>query len=365
MMTAVRQRENEKWHGTPAVFGLTQRKHEWTEHLLCGKPPCSVCRETQLSGTQYGEHQWAVSITFVSTFACCLGSGSVVFSFMTGTESENIYSWHCSEKSLRRKSAVKNPNRTNQFSSEEGVKVCACVHAINQPKSGEKEQRRGSVKTAAVQAQPPPEQLHLNYDLWETSGGRIRFCSEQNLNKVTVQDHKTRIYWVHLDMCETAAAECLRWHADKMYAADTWPKERAGKSVGPNIIHDVNSRLLHSPEEQKKIRGLRPRVDWLDSVRVRFNCACWEDCNETDSVRQVAILTQASVKVDEVNWGRETGGEEGDDGSHPAVKPWKSSHVQRWTAGVGGSVERWPWKIYMNFFYKCISSLKMEVGQKP
>lgn len=65
---------------------------------------------------------------------------------------------------------------------------------------------------------------HPNCDLWDTLGGRIQFCSEENMNKVTVQDHKMRIYWVHLDMCETAAAECLRW-----------------LSVGPHIIHNLKA----------------------------------------------------------------------------------------------------------------------------
>lgn len=34
IMTELRRHENKKWQGTPAVFRLAQRKHEWTEHPL-------------------------------------------------------------------------------------------------------------------------------------------------------------------------------------------------------------------------------------------------------------------------------------------------------------------------------------------
>lgn len=50
IMTELRKHENKKWQGTLAVFRLTQRKHEWTEHPLWAENLHAQCAEkTQLS----------------------------------------------------------------------------------------------------------------------------------------------------------------------------------------------------------------------------------------------------------------------------------------------------------------------------
>lgn len=61
--------------------------------------------------------------------------------------------------------------------------------------------------------------------------------------------------------------------------------------------------IYNITEEQEKIRGLRPRVDWLDLVRVWFNCAEKTVMRQAASDRWQYWLKQA------LKWAGLTGGE--------------------------------------------------------
>lgn len=109
--------------------------------------------------------------------------------------------WKISEA----KSRAKNPNRTNQFSSDDGVNVSGDQSTKVMVWKNSAEFLLYSGRTGESFQQPSfTEHLQLmhEWDLWETLEGQINFSSVENMNKVTALHHKFKIYWVDLQLNE-------------------------------------------------------------------------------------------------------------------------------------------------------------------
>lgn len=126
IMTELRRHGNKKWQGALAVFRLPLRQHERTEHPLREE---DVHTQLSAQGIQHGEYQYPVSITFVSTFTCCLGPWLCGLFFYDWENILSTLQWKISEAKKQSRKSKQNKSILIRWGSEHGWDQSAEVRA--------------------------------------------------------------------------------------------------------------------------------------------------------------------------------------------------------------------------------------------